>query len=86
MPLGPQVGIRELREAHGLTVNQLVERIKDLGYDGNLHPDTVRNVELGHKRASKQLVVLWAKALGLLPMDIWQPPIESRSDAVAVSA
>lgn len=83
MPRGPQVGIRELREAHGLTVNQLVERIKELGYDGNLHPDTVRNVELGHKRGSKQLMVLWAKSLGLLPMDVWQPPIET--DAVAVA-
>lgn len=81
MPRGPQVGIRELREAHALTVNQLVDRIKEMGYDGNLHPDTIRNVELGHKRASKQLIVLWAKALGMLPMDVWQPPAESDQDA-----
>lgn len=81
MPRGPQVSIRELREAHGITVNALVERIKEQGYDGNLHPDTIRNVELGHKRASKPLMVMWCKALGLLPMDVWQPPQEQETAA-----
>ncbi|MDM3894800.1 helix-turn-helix domain-containing protein [Mycobacterium intracellulare] len=71
---GPQVRIRDYREALGLTVSQLVERIKETGYDGAVHPDTIRNVELGHKRASKPLMTAWAKALGLMPLDVWQPP------------
>ncbi|OBB22135.1 helix-turn-helix domain-containing protein [Mycolicibacterium elephantis] len=72
---GPQVRIRDYREALGITVNQLVERIKETGYDGSVHPDTIRNVELGHKRASKPLMNAWAKALGLVPLDVWQPPV-----------
>lgn len=83
MPRGPQIGIRNLREAHGLTVGQLVDRIKDQGYPGKLHPDTIRNIELGHKRASKPLMVMWAKALGMLPMDVWQPPLDSVETDVA---
>ncbi|MBX9919121.1 MAG: helix-turn-helix transcriptional regulator [Mycolicibacterium frederiksbergense] len=71
---GPQVRIRDLREALGLSVNQLVDRIIEAGYDQKLHADTIRNVELGHKRASKPLMTAWAKALGLVPLDVWQPP------------
>jgi transcriptional regulator with XRE-family HTH domain len=81
MPKGPQVRIRDLREAHALSVAQLVERIKEQGYPGNLSQDTIRNVELGHKRASKQLMALWAKALGLTQMDVWQPPQDESAAA-----
>lgn len=71
--IGPQVRIRDYREALGLSVSDLVKRIVDTGYAENLHPDTIRNVELGHKRASKPLMTAWAKALGLTPLDVWQP-------------
>lgn len=77
MPTGPQVRIRDLREAHGITVNQLAERIIETGYTEKVHPDTLRNIELGHKRGSKLLMVAWAKALGLSPLDVWQPTAES---------
>lgn len=73
-PSGPQVRIRDYREALGLSVTQLVERIKETGYSEKLHSDTIRNVELGHKRASKPLMTAWIKALGLSPLDVWQPP------------
>lgn len=73
-PWGPQVRIRDYREGLGITVNSLADRITAAGYDGVVHPDTIRNVELGHKRASKPLMAAWAKALGLLPLDVWQPP------------
>jgi hypothetical protein len=67
---GPLIRIRVFRESHGLSVNELVQRIKDAGYEGNLHPDTIRNVELGHKPGTKRLMVPWALALGLKPMDL----------------
>lgn len=70
---GPQVRIRDYREALGLSVNALVDRINESDYDGTVHPDTIRNVELGHKRASKPLMTAWVKALGLNPLDVWQP-------------
>jgi hypothetical protein len=71
--VGPQVRIRDYREALGLSVTQLVERIIETGYTEKLHPDTIRNVELGWKRASKPLMTAWAKALGLSPLDVSQP-------------
>lgn len=74
-PIGPQIRIRDLRTAYGLTVKQLVERIGAEGIP-DIHEDTVRNVELGHKRASRALMTAWAKALGLGPLDVWQPPLD----------
>ena len=79
---GPQVRIRDYREALGISVSQLVERIYETGYADSVHPDTIRNVELGHKRASKPLMTAWAKALGLNPLDVWQPDVTAR-DRVA---
>ena len=73
---GPQVRIRDYREALGLGVNGLIERLEEQG-QANVHPDTIRNVELGHKRASKPLMTAWAKALGLNPLDVWQPATEN---------
>lgn len=72
-PIGPQIRIRDLRIAYGLSVKQLVERIGSEGVP-DVHEDTVRNVELGHKRASRLLMTAWAKALGVSPLDVWQPP------------
>ncbi|MDO3327527.1 helix-turn-helix domain-containing protein [Mycobacteroides abscessus] len=80
---GPQIRIRALREAHGFSVSQLIDRIAAQGVDG-VHPDTIRNVELGYKRASKPLITAWAKALGLSSLDVWQPePLKSSRDRVA---
>lgn len=82
MPYGPQIRIRDFREARSLTISQLVERIKAEGYEareGQVSHDTIRNVELGYKAASKPLMTAWAKALGLNPLDVWQPPAKPKS-------
>ena len=71
-PSGPQVRIRDLRTAHGLSIRQLIDRIAEAGVPG-IHDATIRNVELGHKRASQPLMTAWAKALGVSPLDVWQP-------------
>lgn len=82
--IGAQVPIRSLREAYGLSVNDLIERIQQHGGPPKLHPDTIRNVELGYKRASTPLMTAWAKALNLTPLDVHQPePIKSSRERVA---
>lgn len=82
--IGAQVPIRALRVAYGLSVNDLIERIKQHGGPEKLHPDTIRNVELGYKRASQPLVVAWAKALDLNALDVFQPePLKSSRERVA---
>jgi len=75
-PIGPQVRIRELRVAYGLSVKALIERIAAEGVP-DVHEDTIRNVELGHKRASRPLLTAWARALGVNPLDAWQPELPS---------
>lgn len=64
----PQVGIRLLREAHGLTLPALVERINEHGVE--VTPDHLSNCELGWKRPSTPLLHAWAKALGITRLDV----------------
>jgi transcriptional regulator with XRE-family HTH domain len=65
----PLVSIRAVREAYGLSAQDLITRIGEQGVEvGNT--STIRNVELGHKRPSNRLLVAWAKALRLSPTDI----------------
>ena len=82
-PIGPQVPIRAHREAFGLSVAALIERIEQCGGPTGTHPDTIRNIELGYKRASKPLMTAWAKALGLTGLDVYQPePLKSSAERV----
>lgn len=64
----PAVGIRILREAHGLTIPALVERIAAQGI--NVTPDHISNCELGWKRPSNALLTAWARALGIHRLDV----------------
>lgn len=83
-PVGPQIRIRQYREALRITVADLVIRIAELGVD--VHPDTIRNVELGRRRASPSLMTAWCQALGLAPMDAWQPDRSSRACSASTEA
>lgn len=64
----PTVTIRVLREAHGLTLPALAQRIEAQGV--TVTADHLSNVELGWKRPSKPLLHAWAKALGANPLDV----------------
>jgi transcriptional regulator with XRE-family HTH domain len=66
------VGIRAVREAYGLTIKDLVTRIAEQGVTVK-DTATIRNVETGHKRPSTPLLVAWAKALKLNPVDVVLP-------------
>lgn len=68
----PQVGIRAVREAYGLSVRDLVTRIAEHGVIVK-DTATIRNVETGHKRPSRPLLAAWAKALKLNPVDVTLP-------------
>jgi len=69
--IGPQVRIRALRQARGLSIPQLVALIRAFSVD--VHKDAISNIELGHRRASSDLLSAWARALGLDPQDVTQP-------------
>ncbi len=65
----PMVSIRAVREAYGLTTRDLITRIGEQGVEVQ-DTATIRNVELGHKQPSNKLIVAWAKALKLNPVDV----------------
>ena len=67
---GPQVPIRELRRAYGITLIRLADRIGQQGFP--VHPDTLSNVELGRRHASRDLIAAWARALNVSPLDVQQ--------------
>lgn len=66
------VRIRDLRQAHGLTMVQLSERIAEHGVQ--ITEAGISNVENGNKKASDRLLTAWAKALGLQPLNVWHGP------------
>jgi transcriptional regulator with XRE-family HTH domain len=67
---------RRLRETKDLTVKQLVKLIEAHSHL-RYHPDTLRNVELGHTLPSTTLSLAWAAALNVpraeLLMDAPEP-------------
>lgn len=65
------VRIREVRVAHNLTQEELAERIRELGVE--ITSAGLSNIETGRKRASDRLLHAWARALGISPLDVWQP-------------
>lgn len=83
-PTGPRIGIRELRKAYSLTLEQLADRIAVEGFK-RPSADSLANVELGHRRASRELMTAWAKALGLHPLDVEQmyPEVKDKAEAAA---
>lgn len=54
---------RVIRERSEMSISELVEKIREDGID--VHPDHLRNIELGHKQPSPKLAGAWARALAV---------------------
>ena len=54
---------RDIRERTEMTVAELVEKIREDGID--VHPDHIRNIELGYKQPSPKLAGAWCRALAV---------------------
>lgn len=66
--LGTMVNIRALRQAHGLTTDELAELIAELGVP--VDSSTLRHAELGDDRPSPKLLNAWAAALNIRAADV----------------
>ncbi|MGH3388630.1 MAG: helix-turn-helix domain-containing protein [Actinomadura sp.] len=66
----PMVTLRALREAHGLTLEQLAERIGEQGV--TVDKASLSNGELGRRPVSKRLMGAWTRALRLQSVDAYQ--------------
>jgi len=60
--------MRRARETAGLTVGQLVERLREEGIDR--HPDSIRNVELGHQQPGLEVLDAYARIVGVNRADL----------------
>lgn len=75
------VRIKDIRLAHGLTMAQLAERIREQG--AQISEAGVSNVENGNKKASDRLLTAWAKALGIEPLNVWHGPLRPAAESAA---
>lgn len=66
----PQISLRALREALGLTLDELAARIDRQGV--TITKFALSNVETGKRRASGRLMDAWATALGTTPLHVRQ--------------
>lgn len=69
------VRIRDLRTARGWTLQQLADRIEEHGVQ--ITEAGISNVENGNKKASDRLLIAWAKALGIEPLNVWHGPLRA---------
>ncbi|MCV7359160.1 helix-turn-helix domain-containing protein [Mycolicibacterium fluoranthenivorans] len=80
----PMVTIATLRKAKGLTLQAICDHInEELGL--KVDRGTISAIELGHRRASTQMLAAIAEALGIHPTDVdtAYEPRERRSGVVA---
>jgi len=66
--------MRVIRERSGMTVDDLVQRLAQLGL--RAHPDTIRNIELGHRQPSVKLLAGIAEALACPKFALYGDPTE----------
>jgi len=67
------VRIKDLRLALGFSQTQLADRIAEFGVE--VTDSGISNVENGNKKASDRLLIAWAKALGVEPLNVWHGPL-----------
>lgn len=72
-PLGPMVRLKDVRGVLGLSQEQLADRINEHGL--SISVGGISNVENGNKQASSRLLIAWAKALGIEPLNVWHGPL-----------
>lgn len=78
-PIGPMVRMRVVRQISGLTLRQTCDRMSEHGVD--LSEGGLSNIESGNKRASERMLIAWAHALGLDPLDVWHGPLRQPVEA-----
>lgn len=68
----PQISMRALREALNLTLEDVVERIREQGI--TITRQGLNNAELGNRFASEALLDAWCRALGTKRLHARQEP------------
>ena len=72
-PLGPMVRMKEVRLLLGKSQVQVTERMTEHGVE--ITDAALSNIENGNKKASDRVLIAWAKALGIDPLNVWHGPL-----------
>jgi transcriptional regulator with XRE-family HTH domain len=85
MPLTRANGpaIRAIRERSGLSIREVVDLLAEA--DVTIHPDYLRNIELGHKRGSARVLNALARALHVPLHALLGPSVEPEARTAAAS-
>ncbi|MDO3401926.1 helix-turn-helix transcriptional regulator [Mycolicibacterium neoaurum] len=65
--------MKEVRLALGFSQVQVTERMRDHGVE--ITDAGLSNIENGNKKASDRVLIAWAKALGIEPLNVWHGPL-----------
>lgn len=76
-PIGPQVPLQALVEAHRLTRKQLADRMADHGV--KITEQGLSNILRGNKKPSDATLAAIADALGIHHLDIWLGPLRAKA-------
>jgi len=68
--------LRVIRERSELSIADVVEAIREQGID--VHPDHLRNIELGYRQASPKLLGALAGALKVAKIELIQDPAKPK--------
>lgn len=83
-PVGAQIAARSVREALGLSQPEVVERMTHHG--AVVSVAQLSRIETGKRHASNRVANALALALGVKPLDLWQPPHLSGNGPVGQAA
>lgn len=72
-PLGPMIRMKDVRLLLGLSQVQVTERMSEHGVE--ISGAGLSNIENGNKKASDRVLIAWAKALGIDPLNVWHGPL-----------
>lgn len=72
-PLGPMIRMKDVRLLLGLSQVQVTDRMAEHGVE--MSGAGLSNIENGNKKASDRVLIAWAKALGIDPLNVWHGPL-----------
>lgn len=65
--------MKDVRLILGKSQVQITERMQEHGVD--LTVQGLSNIENGNKKASDRVLIAWAKAVGIDPLNVWHGPL-----------
>jgi transcriptional regulator with XRE-family HTH domain len=69
------IRMKDARLLLGLSQVQVTDRMAEHGIEMSV--GGLSNIENGNKKASDRVLIAWAKALGIDPLNVWHGPLRA---------